>query len=51
MWGGVSIPTEIILAIYSNFAWQAGKWMGMHQKCFGNLQFLAKAWVEVYQHI
>jgi len=48
MQGGVSIPTEIVLAIYSDFAWQAGKGMGMHWKCFGNLPFPTEAWAEVY---
>src|SRR5882762_11465833 len=48
--GGVSMPTEIVLAISPNLPRHVGKGMGMHQKCFGNLPFPTKACWEVYPY-
>jgi hypothetical protein len=48
--GGVSIPTKIVLEIYGDLPWQAGKGMGMHQKCFGNLPFPTEACAEIYSY-
>ena len=48
--GGVSTPTEIILAIYLHLLGHVGKGMGMCWKCFGNLQFPTDACQEVYPY-
>src|SRR5882762_4518139 len=48
--GGVSMPTEIVLAISPNLPRHVGKGMGMHQKCFGNLPFPTEACQEEYPY-
>ena len=48
--GGVSIPTEIVLAIYGDLAQQPSKGMSMHWKCFGNLPLPTDGCAEVYPY-
>ena len=48
MCGGVSIPTEIALAIYPYLPMHVTKCMSMHRKCFGHLPFPTEACQEVY---
>src|SRR5882762_6123229 len=50
MLGGVSIPTEIVSAIYGNLSQQAGNGMGMCRKCFSNLPFPTEACQEMYPY-
>jgi len=38
-----STPTEIVSAIYPDLPGHAGKGMGMHRKCFGNVSFPTRA--------
>src|SRR6267378_467689 len=45
---GVSIPTEIVSAIYPDLPMHGTKGMGMHQKCFSNFPFPTDGCGEVY---
>src|SRR5882762_6296027 len=47
---GVSIPTEIVSAIYPHLPRHVSKCMGMCQKCFGNLPLPTEACQEVYPY-
>src|SRR5882762_8168983 len=47
---GVSIPTEAFSTIYGDLPRQAGKSIGMHRKCFGNLPLPTNGCVEVYPY-